>query len=418
MTDKVEPKDIIVVGAGIVGVCCGLFLQRDGHRVTIIDPRPPGTGTSFGNAGSIAVGSVYPVGTPGIWKRLPKMILDPMSPLSIRWPYLPRMTPWLWRFLLSSHPTKVEEISKALRALTVNAVDAHMELMRAHGLEELTRPVGWLKVYKSEESFAKTKSERDLGERRGLKFDVLNADEIRQLEPELAPVFTHAVHQTESVFVTSPIKLTEGYAEAFRAGGGQFLAETVRRFETDKSGVSKVVTDLGIHSADSVVIAAGAFSKRLTDMLGVNVLLDTERGYHLKLSMESGEGVRRPTYLGDHGFVLAPMEEGMRLTTGAELAGLDAPPNFTRIRRMLPIAREVLPGLSGQVDREWMGYRPSVPDSTPIIGRSPAHPNVYFGFGHGHIGLTLSARTGQILADMIAGRDSGIDLNPYRPERF
>jgi D-amino-acid dehydrogenase len=411
-------KRVFVVGAGIVGVATGLILQRDGHRVTLLDPASPGTGTSFGNAGSIAVGSVYPTGSPGNWKQVPKMLMDPASPLSIRPSYLPRMLPWLLRFLAASTPGRVEEISKALWAITQDAMTAHRKLIQLSGAHDIVRPVGWLKVYGSQASFDKTADERAVLERRGVKFDVLTADEIRQLEPGLSPKFAHGYHQPENGFVSQPIKLTEAYFACFRELGGDWLAERVVRFETGPTGVERVITVRGMHACDAVVVAAGARSHEICRMLGRTVPLDTERGYHLNLNVAAGPELRRPTVIGDYGFVLAPMQDGLRLTSGAEFAGVDAPPDFSRIHRMLPRAKEALPGLEVEVTREWLGFRPSTPDSVPVIGRSPEHANVYYGFGHSHIGLTLAARTGEILADLIAGRDPGVDVRPYRADRF
>jgi D-amino-acid dehydrogenase len=412
------PKDVVVIGAGVVGVCTALFLQRDGHRVTVVDPKAPGTATSFGNAGSIAIGSVYPVGTPGNWRQVPGMIMDPASPLNIRWSYLPRMVPWLLRFLEASRPSRVEAISHALRALSKDAMNAHNVLLRGHRIDGIVTPVGWLKVYSSQASFDRTLEERTIMLARGVNGQVLDADEIRQLEPGLAPHFTHGWFQPDNGFVTSPLKLTEAYAEAFRGLGGRFVQERAVRFEFGDSGPTRLVTDLGMHAADAFVVCAGAWSNRVTELLGTKVPLDTERGYHLNLSVDSGPGLRRPTVIGDHGFVLAPMQDGLRLTTGSEFAGVDGEPDFRKIRRMVPLAQKALPGLSGDVTREWLGFRPALPDSMPVIGRSGRFGNVYFGFGHSHIGLTLSARTGQIIADLMAGRDPGVDLKPYRAERF
>lgn len=418
MTAPLVSKRIVIIGAGIVGVATGLILQREGHTVTLVDPAAPGTGTSFGNAGSIAIGSVYPTGSPGNWKQVPKMLLDPASPLSIRPSYLPRMVPWLVRFLAASTPSSVERISHHLRALSKDGLAAHKKLIAFSGAHDIVRPVGWLKVYSSQASFDRTKAERLVMRARGVNFDELTADDIRQLEPGLARKFTHGYNQPENAFVSQPIKLTEAYFAKFKELGGTWVSETVRRFDIGPGGVEKVVTDRAMHACDAVVIAAGAYSHKLCAMLGRSVPLDTERGYHLNLAVTEGPELRRPTVIGDHGFVLAPMQDGLRLTTGAEFAGLDAPPNFDRIRRMLPYAEQALPGLKYEVTREWLGFRPSTPDSVPVIGRSPDHGNVFHGFGHSHIGLTLAARTGELLADLIAGRDPGIDMAPYGIARF
>jgi D-amino-acid dehydrogenase len=420
-TKKVEtsgPRRIIVIGAGIVGVCTGLFLQRAGHSVTIIDPKQPGRGTSFGNAGSLAVGNVYPVSMPDTWKQVPGMLFNPAAPLNLRWSHLPRMLPWMVRFLAAGMPGRVERISKEIRAITKDAVAAHDLLLTEFGITDIVKPVGWLKVYGSRRSFDASASTRAIQTRRDVKIEILNSDEIRQLEPGLAHGFTHGAFEPDTSFVTSPAMLTDAYAEAFVGRGGRFLQERVTRFEFDDAKPVRAVTDLGVRDADTFVVCAGAWSDRLTAMLGTRVPLDTERGYHLNLNVEDGPGLRRPVVFGDHGFVLAPMKDGMRLTSGVEFAGVDAAPDFRRIYNMLPMAKSMLPGLGSDVTREWLGHRPSLPDSKPVIARSPTLDNVFFAFGHGHLGLTMAARTGQLVDDLVSGSASDIDLSPYRATRF
>ena len=411
-------KSVIVVGAGIVGVATALCLQMEGHRVTVLDPKAPGTATSFGNAGSIALGAMYPTGSPGNLKQVPKMLMDPASAISVRWSYLPRMLPWFVRFFAASRPSRVEQIARELATIVPSAGDAHLSLMKAHGIEGIVKPLGWLKVYTGEKSFAGTLGERETIIRHGGNLQILNQDELRQLEPSLSPRFTHGAFQPDNHFVTSPVKLTEAYAKAFIGLGGRFLGEKVTRFEFDGSRVQKVVTDLGMHEADSVVVCAGAWSGRVCKMLGFKVPLDTERGYHLNIISDGGPKLGRPVVVGDHSFVLAPMQDGIRLTSGIEFAGVDAAPDFRRIRRMLPLARKALPGLGDTITREWLGFRPSTPDSKPVIGAAPGLRNVFLGFGHGHIGLTLAARTGNLLADLVSGRDPSIDLGPFNAGRF
>lgn len=417
-TSKPTARDVVVVGAGVVGVCCALKLQMEGHRVTVVDPRPPGTGTSFGNAGAIAVGSVFPTATPGIWKDVPKMLLDPVSPLRVDWRYMPRMLPWLLKFLAASTPSRVEAISHALRGLSKDGMRSHASLMKAHGIDGIVKPVGWLTVYPNESSFEKSKLQRETMARRGVNFDVLSADEIRQLEPNLSQKFTHGYHQPDNGFVTNPVKLTGAYAEAFERLGGRFVAETARRFEMGEAGPRRLFTDLGVHDADLFVVAAGAWSGRVSKLLGLSLPIDTERGYHLNLEQELAPELRRPVVIGDKGFVLAPMTDGLRLTSGVEFAGVDAPPDFRRIYRMLDMAKEALPGLDPKVTREWLGFRPAMPDSVPVIGPAPGMQNVLLAFGHSHIGLSLAARTAELIADLAAGREPDIDLAPYRAERF
>jgi D-amino-acid dehydrogenase len=415
---RTESKRIAVIGAGVVGMSAALHLQADGHAVTVIDGRAPGRATSFGNAGAIVGGAVLPTSTPGLWKDVPGMLSDPMSPLKIRWSYLPRLAPWMIRFLRAGTPRRVEEISRALEPLVSRALDHHQDLLRRTRIDGIVKPVGWLKVYESERSFQGSAYERGVMERRGRPFDVLNEDEIRQLEPALARRFQRAVFQPESNFVADPGGLVAGYADCFAAAGGRFMQSPVRRLEPREGGSPRVVTEHGFVDFDRVVIAAGAWSALLARQLGERVPLDTERGYHLNLDPEGAGELRRPTVFVDRKFVLAPMNDGIRLTSGVEFAGLDAEPDFTRIYRLLPAAREVLPGLGDRVTREWMGRRPSTPDSLPVIGPSTTQRGVVYAFGHGHLGLTLGPLTGRLVADIVAQRDAGFDLTPYRAGRF
>lgn len=408
----------LVVGAGIVGVACALQLQRRGFAVTILDPRPPGTATSFGNAGTIVTGAVVPTATPGLWRKLPRMLLDPMSPLKIRWSYLPRLTPWLLRFLEASRPSRVEAIAAAMAPLSNRAYDAHRALIAAARAEELVRPVGWLKLYRSEAGFAATAADRDLMARNDSRFEVLSSDEIRQLEPGIAPNYARGILSSDAAFCRDPGGLVEAYAHCFVAEGGTILQERVTAVERPDEARRHVVTDRGSHEAELLVLAAGAWSARLARTWGERIPLDTERGYHLNLDPEGAPELSRPTYFVDEGLVLAPMREGIRLTSGVEFAGIEATPDFRRIRRLLPAARAALPGLGDRVTREWMGWRPSTPDSLPVIGRSALDPRIIHAFGHGHLGLTLSAVTGEVVAALAADASPPLDPAPYAASRF
>jgi D-amino-acid dehydrogenase len=412
------PREIAVVGAGIVGMRAALYLQGDGHRVTVIDGRAPGTATSFGKAGGIVTGAVTPTSTPGLWREIPGMLLDPAGALRIRWRYLPRLAPWLLAFLRAGQRRRVDAIAAALKPIVTRAYEAHRELIDLAGVEGVVRPVGWLKAYESEAGFAGSALERRLLSEQGIKFEVLGADELRQLEPHLAPRFIKALFQPDSAFASQPIRLVEGYARHFLGRGGHLLQESVRVVEPLEEGGVRLRCELGIRRFDTVVVAAGAWSGRLAAQLGDPILLDTERGYHLNLDPGAAGELRRPVLFPERRFVLAPMQDGIRLTSGIELAGLEAPPDFTAIYRLLPQARAALPGLRDRVTREWMGRRPSTPDSLPVIGRSPRCPAVVYAFGHGHLGLTLGPITGRLVAALAGNRQPEIALAPYRPERF
>lgn len=404
-------RRVVVVGAGIVGMASALWLQRDGHRVTVIDPREPGDGSSFGNAGSIVLSSCVPVAMPGIWKHVPDMLLNPTGPLVIRWRYLPRLTPWLLSFLASSAFERADAIAAALSSLLSGAGDAWRELARQCGAGDLLRAVGWLEVCESDAVFAASEANRQMMERHGCPFQVLDASAVRQLEPNLAPTVRHGVFHESSLFVRNPKRMVVSFAREFVNGGGELLRKSVSGFDMS-TGARRVLTDAGSHETDAVVVAAGAWSARFSAMLGSRVLLDTERGYHLMLPSPAS-GIARPVLSRDHGFVLCPMEEGLRLTSGIELASVDAPADYRRIRRVLPLARRLLPSLEGEPFSEWMGRRPSMPDSMPILARSPHHADVIFAFGHGHIGMTLGPLTGRLVADLVARRQPAIDLTPF-----
>lgn len=413
-----KPRNIAVIGSGIVGMSTALWLQKDGHQVSVIDPRQPGTATSYGNAGAIVTGSVEPTSTPGALKHIPRYLLDPASAVRIRWGYLPKLAPWLIRFLLESRPSAVARASAGLAALMQGAYAAHRDLVNLTGTHDIIRPAGWLKVYTSEKAFRGTALQRRLMDEHGIKYDVLNADEIHQLEPGLARKFSHGLFHADSAFASLPKKLIDGYTAHFLGHGGQWLPESVRRLEPLPDGRLRVHSELGLREFDSVVICTGAWSKSLAAQLGDKVLLDTERGYHLNIAPGTAGDLRRPVLFSEWNFVMAPMQDGIRMTSGEELAGLDAEPDFRRIRKLLPIAQEMLPGLSDRVTREWMGRRPSTPDSLPVIGRSPKAANVFYNFGHQHLGLTLGPVSGKLMADLIAGRETAVDLTAYRINRF
>lgn len=411
---------VSIVGAGIVGICCALRLAEDGHRVTVFDPKPPGTATSFGNAGVIGTGGIMPYSHPGLWKEIPGMLANPASPLALPWRHLHRAFPWLLRFLAAGGSrARVEQTAAHMAPLTGASERAHRRLITRHRLEpELLSPVGFLEVYRDARAFEETAFERELLARHDIRVDVLDADEIYQLEPGLAKGFEKALFRPDESFVSQPIALTRAYAEAFLSLGGEIRQETVRRFEIGPQGPRKLVTDLGMYPVDRLVVSSGAWSRALIRMLGSDAPLESERGYHVNLPWNEHVVLNRPVFVADEYYVMCPMRDGVRITSGAEFGGLELAPDFTRIHRIENLARRALPALYGDVDREWMGHRPCMPDSKPVISRSPHFERVLFAFGHGHLGLTLSAVTGEAISDLVAGRDCPIPLSPFRVDRF
>jgi len=395
-----------------------LYLQRDGHQVTVVDRREPGTATSFGSSGGIITSAVRPISTPDLLKQVPAMLLDSKSAVRIRWRYLPRLMPWLVRFLLAARMSAIETSAAALAAILARANHAHRELVELAQVWGVVRTVGWVRAYESEAGFARSALDRALMTRHGIKFDVLDADGLWQLEPHLARRYVKGLFHAQSGFACDPWHLIDGYARHFVQSGGRLLQQNVRAIEPLNCRGVRVHAEVAIGEFDSVIVCAGAWSGQFASAIGDRVSLDTERGYHLTIDPGSAGPLSRPVVFPDRQFVLAPMRDGIRLTSGVELAGLAAPPDFARIYGLLPAAQQALPGLSDRVSRHWMGYRPSTPDSLPIIGRSPRCSAVVYAFGHGHLGLTLGPITGRLVASLVTGQAPEIDIAPYRPDRF
>lgn len=410
-------RHFTVVGAGIVGVCTALYLQREGYRVTLIDRSPPGRGCSYGNAGVIQSGASVPVATPDVVRSVPRMLLDPDGPLVIRWQHLPTLIPYLIRFLAAARPARVEEISKALAEILRFAIGSYEPLFSMAKVEDLIESTGELYVYESEAAFQSGWKGHEMRRRRGVRVEEIPVEDLRQLEPDLAPIFKRCVFLPDSIRTTDPFRLTQALAENFTRNGGEFRQETLINIEMGSAGPAAIVTDTGRHAVSELVITTGAYSRQWARRLGSYVPLDTERGYHLMLP-EPGVKIGRPVLSGDYRFGLAPMTEGLRLAGTAELAKLDAPPNYRRTERLLQVTQRMLPGLNNEGHQKWMGHRPSTPDSLPVICRSPNYASVYFAFGHGHLGLTLGAATGRIIADMAAGRRPPLEVAPYDIRRF
>ena len=408
---------ILIAGAGFVGLSTALYLQREGARVTLLDPNGPGEGASKGNAAMLAVDSVLPVAMPGVLKDVPGMLMDPLGPLAIRWSYLPRIVPWLVRFLAASRRTRVEEIAAALRPLLVSAIDAYLPLVEAAGMSDMICRTGWLTLYETDESFRKAQWGLELQRRLGVRVEVLRAEEIRQAEPSLAPIYKHGVIHPENAHVLDPWRLAQSLAGVVTRQGGTIERRAVTGFSFRDGRPVAARTAEGEAPFDAVVVAAGAWSRPLARALGRDEPLDTERGYHMTLP-NPGVMPRRPLYSGVHSFAVTPLEIGLRFAGTVELGGLDAPPNYDRAEKLLTHGRRMFPGLDAAGASRWMGFRPSMPDSLPVIGCVPGMPNAVLAFGHGHLGLTLGAITGKLAAALALGRAPALDVTPYRAERF
>jgi D-amino-acid dehydrogenase len=414
-------KTVAVIGAGMVGVAVASYLQRDGHDVVIIDPEPPGQGASFGNAGCFNPSSVVPVAGPSALSKIPGYLTDPLGPLAIRWSYLPKLTPWLIRHALAATPARIEAQARALKSLLSPCLDALMPLVRDAGAESLVARDGILVAYRSEATWRAEKQAWDLRRRNGIVWDELNGDDLRQFDPSLSHDLIRAKFIPGNGHTFNPGGLVVTLAAAVQSRGGRLMRARATGFALDGNRLRAVRTPSGDVPASAAVIACGAHSKPLAAGLGNTVPLETERGYHLMI--RNPEAMPRlPTNDADYKFVATPMQEGLRLAGTVEFAGLTAKPNWERSRMLLRCASQLCPALSKSYAQDrismWMGHRPETPDSLPVIGPSRRSPNVFYAFGHGHVGMTGAPYTGNVIAALVAGRPAPIDLTPFRPDRF
>ncbi|WP_201412004.1 NAD(P)/FAD-dependent oxidoreductase [Mesorhizobium sp. J8] len=409
-----------VIGAGIVGVCSANYLLKQGFDVEVIDPTLPGSEDqcSYGNAGGICPGSCIPNSMPGVWKNVPKWLMDPEGPLYVRLAYLPHALPWLLRFLAASRKSRVEEISAAMRALHRYTFECYEPLMKQAGCEELLQKRGQLFVYESVDGPGKSNYGLELRRAHGVRVDILDADEIRQLEPALASIFKSAVYLPEQGQCPNPGRLVRKLAENAARQGARFLQARVKDFELNGQELTGVVLEGGERRAvEQAVLATGAWSAELARKLGNRIPFETERGYHVMVK-GADTGLRIQTISADRKFVASPMEEGLRIAGNVEFSGLRAPPNMFRADTLLKQARPMFRTFrEGEVKR-WMGHRPGTPDSIPVIDRARRARNVIYAFGHGHQGLIAGSVTGKLVAELAAGLPTTVDLSPFRADRF
>ncbi|RWE22336.1 MAG: FAD-binding oxidoreductase [Mesorhizobium sp.] len=408
-------RSVAVIGAGIVGVSCAVFLQSEGHRVTLFDPRGPAGGASSGNAGIVVATSCLPIANPGVLRAIPKMLMDRNGSVTIRPTYFPYVLPWLLRLVLATRWEKIDRSAVALLSLSQDALTAYDALLDIVPIPNIIHDVGKLTVYSTEAGFQAGEKSRLFARRYGMAIETLDQAGIHDLEPHLAPIFTRGTLQPHSRLVSNPKRLVETCAQHVLARGGELRQVEVKRIESQGDECA-VISDEASSRFDAVVIAGGAWSDTLCRTLGFSVPLESERGYHLMLA-KPDQSLGRPTLWGERYINLSPMEEGIRMTLGVEYAGRDAPPDFRLAYRLLGDARIMLPSLSGRTHGEWLGLRPSLPDSLPVLGRAPGHPNVILAFGHNHIGLTLGPITGRVVASLVSGKTPTVNLLPFSPLR-
>lgn len=411
------PRKITIIGAGIVGVATAAYLKRDGHDVTVVDMRPPGEYCSFGNAGILSPGSCVPLATPGIHWKVPGYLADPMGPLTIRWSYLPKAAPWLLRFLAASRPQRVNRIADALRPLLRQTFDAYEPLVQHAGVTDLIRQTGYVVAYEKRVSYMKDALAWKLRRDRDVVVDELDEAGLKKLMPQLTGRYEVGLYLPEQGYVANPERLTKALAAQFQRDGGWVLQREVRDIEMGPDGPRALLTNNGTIPVETLVICAGSHSNEFSRKLGDRLPLEAERGYHVTYS-DPRLTLPMPVFMPEYKFFITPMEMGLRIAGQTEFAGIDAEPNYSRADILAKHMQRIFPDISTADMTKWMGRRPSMPDSLPVIGRSTKFANAYYAFGHGHVGLCSGAPTGRIVADLIAGRKPSVDVTPYRPDRF
>ena len=410
-------KSTIVIGAGIIGTAIAHDLQRRGRSVVLVDRDTPGKGASFGNMASIAVTEFMPASRPSVWKQIPGWMLDPEGPVRVRPGYMPRLVPWFLRFIAASRPSKLRALEAQGAALCAQSLDDTLALLRETGLENQISEEGCLSLYTDEAEFKADRDHIEILERFGFPHEVLGRQAIKALEPELTDKISLAVLFPQNRSMKDPYKLVLALADRFRALGGRIEQGEVTGF-VRAEGIREVVLKDGRRlPADDVVIAAGAFSAKLAKDLGEPIPLETERGYHTQI-MAPGISMRHSIIWPARAFMVTPTAGGIRVGGTVEMAGLDAAPDYRRSKVTVRRAREALPNLRCEDFTEWMGHRPALPDTVPILSASARTKGLFYATGHGHLGLTYAATTARLMGELVTGQKPALDLHPYRINRF
>lgn len=408
---------IAVVGGGVIGLACARRLQLDGHRVVVHDPRPASEdAAAWGSAGMIAVDSVSPLASPGILAHLPAMLLRRDSPLALRWGHLPRMLPWLARFLWNGRPAATEHNARVLAALCGEALSGWQPLIEGRPGADLLRPGGWVTAFETRRAMRAARGDIERRQRHGVRAEWLDGAALRGRVPQLGEHVVGGVYFEAARMCPDPGGLLAAVAADVEADGGILRRSRVSALMPVDGGIEVLAEGEEAVRFDRVVIAAGARSRPLARLLGDDFPLATERGYHVMLPGQAGPAL--PVMAGEHKFVTTPMATGVRLAGTSELGGLERPPDPRRHALLRRQAAALFPGLDTRGGTEWMGFRPTLPDSLPIVGPSPRVPNAWYALGHQHLGLTLAGITARLIADAIAGRQPLIDLHPLRADRF
>ena len=411
MSNKLK---IGIIGAGIQGVSNALFLQKKGFQVTLFDRDEPGNSATYGNAGHFSPYASVPLNRPDVLADIPAMLLSSRGPVALKWNYVPKMIPWFLKFIINCTNKNMMHTAKNMHQILELALPAFDELFDEVDISGLVENKG-IMYFWNDQNLKSRELEIRIRNELGVKQQLLSPKEIHDLEPNIKPVYHGGVYYDYARHARDPKKILIKLFENFLKKGGKYLKLNINGLDFD--GEKPVArTEIQRFVFDKLVIACGAFSKKLTDKLYENIPLDTERGYHVHFK-NCDHLISRPVIYSNRAFGMTPMEQGLRVVGTVEFGGLKNPLSKTRIKNLIDNAKELLDGLPEHED-EWLGFRPSLPDFLPVIGPSKNYKNVFYSFGHHHLGWTLGAISGKIISNMIANENTNLDLKPYSSLRF
>jgi D-amino-acid dehydrogenase len=417
MSEAKAKIDVAVIGAGIIGTCIALALVERGLRVAIFDPAPTCSKTSYGNAGVISPWTCVPQSVPGLWKHIPGWLVRPDGPISVRPGYLPKFLPWAIKFFAAGKSDQLDPIGDAMFALSRGSVDAYKALLAGTGQENLVRDALYVHVYRDPAAASIDHLGWQMRRQRQVPIELIGAADLGQLEPELSDVFRAAIIIKRQGRATDPAAIGTALAAKAMAQGAIHVRTRVNAIEPDQGTGCTLRTDDGVHKATKIVLAAGVWSRQLLAGFGFNLPLEAERGYHLLLR-NPGVTLNNSIMDAEGKYVASSMDAGVRIAGTAEFAGLDAPPNYKRARRFAKQARILFPGIRCDEQDEWMGARPSFPDSLPCLGEIPGLNGVIAAFGHSHYGLGMAPGTARLIADWVTGQTANANMAAYAIDRF
>ena len=409
--------DVTILGAGIVGITTALSLTERGFKVALIDRNPPAEGASYGNAGSLSPWSCVPQSMPGLWKSIPGWLLDPEGPVALRTGYAIKFLPWAIKFFQSGQEYRLPAIADAMMALTRPTVTLYRHHLKGTGSEELVRDSVYVHVFRNAADADLSKLGWRMRSERQVPLEVVKGDALREIEPALSQKFEAAVLIKQQGRALDPGGIGKVLAEKAQTMGVSFMRCSVESLVPEAGGAWRIKTDAGPVKANQLVVAMGAWSGKLMQDLGIKAPLEAERGYHL-VFRDPGVSLNNAIMNVDAKFVISSMSAGVRCAGTAEFAGVDAAPDYRRARVFKKLAKDMFPDLNVDDVQEWMGPRPSTPDSVPYLGEVPGFANLYAAYGHGHTGMTMAPKTGEIIASLIAGETLGVNMTPYRIGRF